>query len=116
MSEYRRLRPAFLLLHVTLGLMLGIGGATTAWSASGPHAAHLVVLGGVEAIAAILFLVPRTLRLGSAGLLLTCGAAFVAHAAMSQWRGDFLVYMAAVIFVAIHGPAYRAAPGGVSAA
>ena len=95
--------------------MLGIGGATTAWRASGPHAAHLAVLGSFEAIAAILFLVPWTLRLGSAGLLLSCAAAFVAHAAMSQWRGDLLVYMVAVLFVALHGPAYRAGSGAVSA-
>jgi hypothetical protein len=116
MTEYRRLRPAFVLLHITLGLMLGIGGATTAWSATGPHAAHLAVLGSFEAVAAILFLLPWTLRLGSVGLLVSCGTAFVAHAAMSQWRGDLLVYMVGVLFVALHGPAYRAAPGGVSAA
>jgi hypothetical protein len=61
------------------------------------------------------FLAPRTLRLGAGGLLVSCGIAFVAHAAMNQWRGDLLVYTAAVVFVAIHGAAYRAAPGIVSA-
>jgi hypothetical protein len=116
MSEYRRLRPAFVLLHLTLGLMLGVGGAVTAWQASGPHAIHLAVLGGVEAVAAILFLLPRTLRLGAVGLLASCGTAFMAHAAMGQWRGDLLVYMAAVFFVAIHGAAYRAAPRTAPAA
>ncbi len=110
MSEYRRLRPAFMLLHVTLGFMLGIGGATTAWSASGPHATHLVVLGSVEAMAAILFLLPRTLRFGAVGLVASCGIAFLAHVVMGQWRGDLLVYMVAVLFVAIHGAAYRAVP------
>ena len=116
MTEYQRLRPTFVLLHVTLGLMLGVGGAMTAWSGSGPHATHLVVLGSFEAVAAVLFLLPQTLRLGSAGLLLSCGTAFIAHAAMSQWWGDLLVFMVAVLFVAIHGPAYRAVPGGASAA
>jgi uncharacterized membrane protein YphA (DoxX/SURF4 family) len=110
MSEYRRLRPAFVFLHVTLGLMLGIGGATTAWHAIGPHPAHLVALGGLEAAAALLFLLPRTLRLGAVGLIASCGVAFLAHAAMSQWRGDLLVYIAAVLFVALHGSAYRAPP------
>ncbi len=107
MIEYRRLRAAFVLLHITLGLMLGIGGATTAWGASGPHAMHLAVLGGLEAVAAILFLVPRTVRVGALGLILACGTAFLAHAAMGQWRGDLLVYIAAVFFVAHHGSAYR---------
>ena len=110
MGHYRRLRPAFVLLHATLGLILGLGGALTAWEASGPHAGHLIALGGGEALAALLFLVPRTLRFGAVGLLLTCGVAFVAHTAMGQWRGDLLVYMTAVLFVAVHGAAYRAAP------
>lgn len=109
MSEYRRLRPAFVLLHVTLALLLGIGGALTAAHATGPHAAHLIALGSFEGAAAVLFLFPRTLRLGAAGLLLSCGVAFVAHATMSQWRADLLVYMAAILFVALHGAAYEAA-------
>jgi hypothetical protein len=33
------------------------------------------------------------------------------HATMGQWRGDLLVYMAAVLFVAHHGSAYRARTG-----
>jgi hypothetical protein len=109
MSEYRRLRPAFVLLHVALALLLGIGGALTAVHATGAHAAHLIVLGSFEALAAVLFLFPGTLRMGAAGLLLSCGVAFVAHAAMSQWRADLLVYMAAVLFVALHGAAYEGA-------
>ena len=78
MTEYQRLRPSFILLHVSLGALLGVGGATTAWAAyraAGPHAAHLVALGGVEAVSALLFLVPRTLRLGAVGLVLCCAVA-----------------------------------------
>jgi hypothetical protein len=112
--ETQSLRPAFVLLHVTLGLMLGFGGGVTAWEASGPHAVHLVVLGGLEAAAAILFLLPRTVGLGALGLILACGTAFVAHAAMGQWRGDLLVYLAAVFFIAHHGPAYRVGGGRVA--
>ena len=116
MTEYQRLRPTFVLLHITLGLMLEIGGALTALGATGPHATHLAILGAFEAVAALLFLLPRTLRLGAGGLLISCGVAFVAHAAMGQWRGDLLVYIAAVAFVAVHGVAYRAAPSVASAA
>jgi UPF0716 family protein affecting phage T7 exclusion len=108
MIEAKRLRPAFVLLHLTLGVVLGFGGAATAWTASGPHATHLVVLGAFEAIAAVLFLLPGTVRVGAAGLILACGTAFLVHAAMGQWRGDLLVYLIAVLFVAHHGSAYRA--------
>ena len=111
MTEYQRLRPSFVVLHITLGLMLGIGGAATAWMASGPHAAHLTLLGTGEAMAAVLFLLPRTLRLGALGLLLSCAVAFVVHAVMGQWRGDLVVYMAAVLFVGAHGAAYQGASG-----
>jgi len=109
--ETKGVRSAFVLLHLTLGLMLGFGGAITAWQASGRHSAHLALLGGFEAIAAILFLVPRTLRVGALGLILACGTAFLAHAAMDQWRGDLLVYIAAVLFVAHHGSAYHLVAG-----
>jgi hypothetical protein len=81
MTEYQRLRPSFVLLHVTLGLLL-----------------------------------PRTLRLGAAGLVLSCAIALVVHLSMGQWRGDLLLYIVALVFVAAHGPAYRAAPHRLSAA
>ena len=119
MTEYQRLRPSFVLLHVTLGLLLGVGGATTAWAAhhsADPHAAHLVALGAFEAVSALLFLLPRTLRLGAAGLALSCAIALVVHLSMGQWRGDLLLYIVALVFVAAHGPAYRAAPHRLSAA
>ena len=119
MTEYKRLRPTFILLHVSLGVLLGLGGATTAWEAyraAGPHAAHLVALGGVEAVSALLFLLPRTLRLGAAGLVLCCGVALVVHLSMGQWRGDLVLYIVVVLFVAAHGAAYRAAPGLLQAA
>jgi hypothetical protein len=119
MTEYQRLRPSFILLHVSLGVLLGVGGATTAWAAhraAGPHAVHLVALGGAEAVSALLFLLPRTLRLGAAGLVLSCAVALVVHLSMGQWRGDLVLYIVAVVFVARHGAAYRAAPGVLSAA
>jgi hypothetical protein len=112
--EAKSLTPAFVVLHLTLGVVLGFGGAATAWSANGPHATHLLVLGAFEAIAAVLFLLPWTMRVGAAGLMLACGTAFLVHATMGQWRGDLLVYLAAVVFVAHHGSAYRARIGALT--
>jgi uncharacterized membrane protein YphA (DoxX/SURF4 family) len=69
-----------------------------------------------ETVSALLFLLPRTLRLGAAGLVLSCGVALVVHLSLGQWRGDLVLYIVAVLFVAAHGPAYRAAPRPLSAA
>ena len=75
MTEFQRLRPSFILLHVSLGILLG-----------------------------------------AAGLVLCCGVALVVHLSMGQWRGDLVLYIVVVLFVAAHGAAYRAAPGLLQAA
>jgi len=67
------------------------------------HDPHLVLVGGLEAIAALLFLVPRTMKIGATGLLLIFAVVFLVHAALFQFRGDLLVYAAVVCFVAVHG-------------
>lgn len=69
---------------------------------------HVVTLGSVEAIAAVLFLIPRTFRAGAIGLIATIGVAFVAHLALAQFRGDLLLYGAVVSFALVHGPLTRA--------
>jgi uncharacterized membrane protein YphA (DoxX/SURF4 family) len=68
---------------------------------------HMALIGGVEAAAAILFLVPRTLRAGAAGLLLTIAIAWLAHAHAQVVRWDLAIDAAAVLFVAVHGPLTR---------
>lgn len=65
---------------------------------------HIVLLGLVEALAALLFLVPRTMHLGAAGLIATIAVALVVHSVLGQFRGDLLLYGTVVVFVAIHGP------------
>ena len=117
----RALLRGFLALWLTTGIVLCIGSVQTALSGwlARPHAnPHLLLLGAVEAVAATLFLVPRSLRWGAAGLLATIGIAFAAHAALGQFRGDLLVYGAAVLFVLVHGPLsdaqLRAAVGRVA--
>jgi hypothetical protein len=65
---------------------------------------HRALIGGGDAAAAILFLVPRTLRAGAAGLLLTIAIAWLAHAHGQLVRWDLAIDAAAVVFVAVHGP------------
>lgn len=103
----RRLVRAFVAQWWTAGLLLLVWSAQTAQTALAAgrgHNPHVALLGLVEAAAAVLFLIPRTMRLGAAALLLTLGVALVAHALQGEFRGDLLFYGAAVLFVAVHGP------------
>jgi len=61
-------------------------------------------VGSTEALAALLFLIPRSLRIGAVTLLLVFAAAFLIHALRLALRADLLVYAGAVAFVAVHGP------------
>lgn len=103
----RNLLRSFLALWLATGLMLLLGSATTvreAWIGAQHANPHVALLGGVEALAALLFLVPRTFRLGALGLLAAIGVAFAVHAALGQFRGDLLLYAVVVLFARVHGP------------
>ena len=103
----RSLLRSFLALWMVTGLVLLFASAATvreAWAGARNANPHLVILGGVEALAALLFLVPRTFRLGAVGLLVAIGVAFVVHAALAQFRGDLLLYAVVVFFALVHGP------------
>jgi len=103
----RSLLRGFLLLWVAAGLVLFVGAAETvraAWTSAQHANPHITLLGAVEAIAALAFLMPRTMRVGAAGLIATITIALGAHAALGQYRGDLLLYGVVVLFVAIHGP------------
>jgi hypothetical protein len=100
----RNLVRAFVLLWWTVGLVLLVASLRTlkgGFAAKPPS--PVTVLALVEAASAVLFLIPKTLRLGAAGLLLTLGVAFVVHLLLGEPRWDLLVYAAAVLFVAVHG-------------
>jgi uncharacterized membrane protein YphA (DoxX/SURF4 family) len=106
----RRLMRGFLVLWLATGVALLYGSVETVRSAlaSSAHVnPHLVVLGSVEAVAAALFLIPRWMRFGAIGLLVTILIAFAVHAALREFRGDLMLYAAAVSFVLIHGPLTR---------
>ncbi|HTY57203.1 MAG TPA: hypothetical protein VMF59_00235 [Bacteroidota bacterium] len=105
MDRRGQLVRMFVLFHVVLGATLLVGSVLTAWS-GGHGDVHVRLLGAVEGIGAVLFLLPGTLRPGAWLLLLTIGVALALHLAMGQWRGDLLVYASGVAFVAVHGPAY----------
>lgn len=100
----------FLVLWLVTGIVLLIGSLETVRSAVGSsrHAnPHLALLGSGEGLAAALFLVPRWMRVGATGLLLTIFIAFAVHTALHEFRGDLLLYSATVLFVLIHGPLTR---------
>ena len=102
MSRDTNLRHAFMAFHVTLGLALLWGSVHTLLHL-GATDLHARVIGSVEALAALAFLVPRTLRLGAALLLVTIVAAAAVHAARGEWRPDLMVYAAGVLLVWVHG-------------
>jgi hypothetical protein len=106
----RNLIRGFLLLWLVTGLVLLIGSIDTvrfALGSPGHSNPHLALLGGVEAIAAALFFLPVSMRLGAVGLLFTIVIAFAVHVFLHQFRPDLLLYAAAVSFVGIHGPLTR---------
>jgi hypothetical protein len=100
----RNLLRAFVVLWWTVGVALLVGSLQTLRQGLVPnHPSPVALLAAVEAVSALLFLVPRTLRLGAAGLLLTLAVAFAVHLFLRQLRWDLLVYAATVFFVAVHG-------------
>jgi uncharacterized membrane protein YphA (DoxX/SURF4 family) len=102
----KNLVRAFVLQWWTTGTLLFIWSVQTALQSmhSGhEHNLHVWLLSVVEAVSAVLFLIPRTIRVGAVGLILTFAIAFIAHAFMHQFRGDLIFYAAVVFFTAVHG-------------
>ena len=96
---------AFMFLWWTVGAVLLWASVRTlqeGLAAKPPSPVALLAL--LEATSALLFLLPKTMRLGAIGLVLTLGVAFVVHLVVGHARWDLLVYAAAVSFVAVHGP------------
>ena len=106
----QRLLRSFLFLWLATGIALLYGSVETVRSALQTSAhlnPHLVVLASAEALAAILFVIPRSMRFGAVGLLATIFVAFGVHATLHEFRGDLLLYGAAVLFILVHGPLTR---------
>jgi len=104
------LRRSFIALHVTLGLVIAFEGARTLIHAlTAHHHGHLAALAAAEIAAALLFLWPRTMRVGGIALIATFATALVAHALRGEFPAPLLVYAVATLFVTIHGSAWRSA-------
>jgi uncharacterized membrane protein len=107
-AAHRRLSRAFAILYLTLGLVVLVQSVSTvveAVRASVPIADrhHGLILGGLETLAAVLLLIPRTMRLGASALLVIFALAFAFHAVQGDVAWPLLVYGAAVFFVRTHG-------------
>ncbi len=103
------LRRSFVLFHVSLALVVFVQSVRTIVGAlhhhaTGPLGSHLIILAGIEAIAALLFLYPKTLKMGGVLLLLIFVFAIAAHGIQDEF--ELIVYAAGVIFVTVHGSAY----------
>ncbi|HEY6951459.1 MAG TPA: hypothetical protein VI758_03565 [Bacteroidota bacterium] len=103
-------RSAFVVFHITLGAVVFLQNVGTVVRATSGHLAdvmrsHLLLLAIAEAIAAILFLLPKTARVGG-GILL---AIFAVALSIHGIRGELslLVYAAGVVLVMIEGGTYK---------
>ena len=103
------LRRSFVAFHITLGAVVFIESVRTTLVALQGHMQrppdlHLAILAVIEAIAALLFLIPQTLKAGGIVLLLVFAFAVAVHGI--QHELSLLVYAAGVLFVTIHGSAF----------
>jgi uncharacterized membrane protein HdeD (DUF308 family) len=104
----RSLVRTFLVLYATLGVVVCLESVLTVVAALhggfSPHdRPHALLLGGVEAAAAILFLIPRTMPAGATFLLAVFALAFGLHLAGGHPNFGLLIYAAAVLFIRAHG-------------
>lgn len=67
---------------------------------------HLAFVSGAEALSAVLFLIPATLRWGGAALLVILLVGFVAHLTRGELETQLLIYAAGVWCVIVHGAAW----------
>lgn len=104
MSSHRK-DFAILLLHWTVGIIVAAESALFALSAStARHLSHMGLpawigpaLGGIELVAALLFLSPAASRIGGLALLVVFAAAILLHFLHGEYNvGALIVYGAAV--------------------
>jgi hypothetical protein len=108
------LRRIFVVFHLTLGGVVFGESLRTALAASGHGGGRaniaLAILASVEALAALLFLLPLTLRPAGVALLAVFAIAFLLHLQRGEMPLTLLVYGAGVAFVMAHGSGFRHSP------
>ena len=103
------LRRSFVGFHLTLASVVFVQSVLKAFKAFlvEPDANwHLFSLASVEAVAAILFVIPATLRFGGIALCLVFFVAFTAHAIVGEFELGLLAYGAGTVFILFHGASY----------
>lgn len=109
--NHNMLRRTFIVFHLTLGAVVLIESVITVLRSTGLHKMQhaniiLAVFAAVEALAALLFLLPATMRVAGATLLLIFGIAIIFHGVHGEFLSTLFVYGAGVAFVMAHGSAY----------
>ena len=111
---HNALRRSFMAFHVTLCAVIFIQSIMPLLRSITQHKlehSNLVVmaLASAEAVAALLFLLPATMRWAGAALLAIFGIALTLHAVQGEFPSTLLVYATGVIFVMAHGTAFNQA-------
>ncbi len=106
----KNFRIWYVLFRIILGAVIFLESISVVLGATRSHAAsalgsHLTILAVAEAVAAVLFLIPRTARAGGGILLAILLFAIYVHGL----RGELplLVYAAGVVMVMIEGGTYK---------
>jgi hypothetical protein len=120
--SHRFLRHSFIGFHLTLGLVVVAQSLITLLHSVGLGGAHhvnlaLACLAGAEMVAALLFLLPATLKSGAVALLGIFTFAVVFHGLHGEFQSTLLVYAAGVMLVMAHGSSFgkgRLAPNAAT--
>lgn len=103
-------RLAFQLFHGALGIGLLVAGLMGLWHAGHelhePGHLHYAFVAGLQAMGALLLLVPRTVKWGGAALLVVLLPGFVNHIVHGAWELHQLILAAGVWLVMVQGAAW----------
>lgn len=109
--RHRALRRSFIAFHITLCGVIFIQSFLTVLHTAGAHRLQhsnlaLLAFASAEALAALLFLLPKLVRWAGATLLAIFAIALALHALQGEFPSTLLVYAAGVAFVMAHGSAF----------